>query len=525
MLIAISLLLILPGTILVGTICVPNSWANDHVLGFRRVITYLTGIQACVAACYIIANVSGWLPTIHWGMYGAATAPLRVATVYYDGIAGLMFALVSFVGWVVSCYSVRYLDGEATQGRYFRWTAFTIGSVSLMIVSGNFLVFFGTWIMTSLGLHQLLLHYPHRPAAKRAAWTKFTCSRLGDAALIAVIPIIYNEFKSLDFVEVFEAARTLTIATPGMQAAGFLLVAGAVTKSAQFPFHTWLPQTMETPTPVSALMHAGIVNAGGYLVIRTSPLVALAPWALTALAIIGGFTACFAALVMLTQTSVKKTLAYSTIAQMGFMLLQCGLGAYSSAMLHILAHSLYKAHAFLSSGSVIAEQATTAGIWEARNRILAPTRLALAGTSIIAFLYVCLALLGIDPAVKPGALVLGGVLTLALTYWVGQVMGSVRLTLWLRALATAYALCAIYAASYFGVEQTISASLPAAVAPSQIWVVSALVLLGFLAIFAVHVALITERGQAALSRWYVHAANGFYFESAFRRVFEPLVHS
>ena len=244
-----------------------------------------------------------------------------------------------------------------TQGQYFAWTGFTIGAVSLMVISGNLLMFVVCWVMTSLGLHQLLLHYGHRPAAQRAAWTKFTISRIGDAALLAAIVVIYSEFKTLHFAELFAAVGSSPdAATAATSVAGFLLIVGAITKSAQFPFHTWLPQTMETPTPVSALMHAGIVNAGGYLIIRTSPMVSLTPWALSLLAVIGGVTACFAAVVMLTQTSVKKSLAYSTIAQMGFMMLQCGLGAFSAAMLHIVAHSLYKAYAFLSSGNVIEEQ-------------------------------------------------------------------------------------------------------------------------------------------------------------------------
>src|SRR5690606_5255778 len=135
---------------------------------------------------------------------------------------------------------------------------------------------------------------------------------------------------------------------------GWLIICGALLKSAQFPFHTWLPDTMGTPTPVSTLMHAGIINAGGYLVIRLSPLLVENTTAMLFLATIGAVTLASASLVMLTQTSVKRMLAYSTIAQMGFMLLQCGLGAYALAVLHLIAHSLYKAHAFLSSGSTVA---------------------------------------------------------------------------------------------------------------------------------------------------------------------------
>lgn len=132
-----------------------------------------------------------------------------------------------------------------------------------------------------------------------------------------------------------------------------------MTKSAQFPFHFWLPETMETPTPVSALMHAGVINAGGFLIIRLSPIMAYAELASTLLAIIGAFTAVYGSLVMMTQNNIKKKLAYSTMAQMGMMMFACGIGAYSVALFHILAHSLYKAHAFLSTASVIEENKHT----------------------------------------------------------------------------------------------------------------------------------------------------------------------
>jgi len=137
---------------------------------------------------------------------------------------------------------------------------------------------------------------------------------------------------------------------PGLTAICLLLVGVAMLKSAQFPFHSWLPDTMETQTPLSALMHAGIINAGGFLIVRLSPVVSLSPVALNTLAIVGAFTAIFASLVMMTQASIKRMLALSTIAQMGFMMLQCGLGAFSIAVLHIVAHSLYKAHAFFIVG-------------------------------------------------------------------------------------------------------------------------------------------------------------------------------
>ncbi len=505
----------------------PNSWVNARAGAFRQIVTAIAGLQFLVAGCFLVAYMTGRVDMIHSVLLGLSTElPIEV-TVYYDGVASLMLTLVSFVGWVICSYSVRYLDGEATQGRYFRWTAFTIGSVSLMVISGNLVMFILTWIMTSLGLHQLLLHYGHRPAARRAAWTKFAISRLGDAALIVAMVILFNEFKTLDFDALFTAASSLTAAGSmvtvpwSVQVAAFLLVAGAVTKSAQFPFHTWLPLTMETPTPVSALMHAGIVNAGGYLMIRTSPLVSLAPSALTTLAIIGGFTACYAAVVMLTQTSIKKSLAYSTIAQMGFMLLQCGLGAYSAAMLHILAHSLYKAHAFLSSGSVIAERIPTRGM-QSGGRPVTTMHSAIIGALTVLALSLSLTAFGIDPITKPGGLLLGGVLCLALTYWIGQVVRNGDHALVIRATALAGILCVAYAASYFIVDKVVAASLPIASSPELVWLVAAIVIAGFAGMFTLQRTLTNRQPSATLNRWYIHASNGFYVENTLRRIYGSL---
>ena len=526
-----AFMLTFPAVILLAAGLLPNPWLNARAAAWRRVVTLVAGLQFVVAASFAIAHAVGWVPTIHWVPAIVSNQSPMAAALYYDGVASLMFTLVSFVGWVICRYSIRYLDGEATQGRFFRWTAFTVGAVSLMVLSGNLLMFVAAWVMTSMGLHQLLLHYGHRPAARRAAWTKFTISRIGDVALVAALIIIFREFRTLDFAELSTAVGSLPAVTTMMQVAGFLLVAGAVTKSAQFPFHTWLPQTMETPTPVSALMHAGIVNAGGYLIIRTSPLVSLTPSALTTLAIVGGVTACFAAVVMLTQTSVKRSLAYSTIAQMGFMMLQCGLGAFSAAMLHIVAHSLYKAHAFLSSGSLITsagDEAPTAPTVERTNWSL--VRPAVAGATSVTFLAVSFAVFGIDPMTKPGGLLLGGVFCLALTYWVGQVTRSGSRAILVRGLAVAGGLCFVYSASFVTVDKIVAPSLHVSglslsTPPEQTWLVAVALLVGFGGMFLLHAGLATGRGLKTLNKWHVHASNGFYLENSLRRVFEPLVNN
>ncbi len=520
----IALLIAVPPTLLSALVLLPDARCNAHVRTVRTTVTFLTGVQFWIAACLAIAVVTSLIAKVHFTFLPATSdLPITLA-ILYDGVASLMLALVSFIGWVVCQYSLRYLDGESTQGRYFRWLGFTIGSVSLMVISGNLLVFFVAWVMTSLGLHQLLLHYSHRPAAQRAAWTKFTISRLGDAALIVAIVIIYDQFKTLDFVELFALSDSLTSTSAATQVASFLLVFGAVTKSAQFPFHTWLPQTMETPTPVSAMMHAGIVNAGGYLMIRTSPFIAMTPWAMTTLAIIGALTAFFAAIVMLTQTSIKKSLAYSTIAQMGFMLLQCGLGAFSAAMLHIIAHSLYKAHAFLSSGNVIAERTATRSAPSAIDEF-SWAKFTSALAMSFAFLGLAFVATGIDPWTKPGSLLLGSVLCVAMAHWTAQSMRTGSRRLAVQAVMVVGALCLVYSISFALIDKTLAASLPSSTAIAMPWLVFGLASAGFAVLLLLQVALASRHRPAFLDKFYIHAANGFYIESLLRRAFGPLLNT
>ncbi len=271
---------------------------------------------------------------------------------FINGVTVLMLLLVSFIGAIVSRYARNYLDGDPNQGRFHKWLTLTLASILTLIVSGNLLMFSLAWIGTSLCLHRLLMYYPERPAAVLAAHKKFIASRIGDASLLVAIVLIGSTVHTLEFTEIFVRIARLEGDLPvSLQAASLLIVVSAALKSAQFPFHGWLIQVMEAPTPVSALLHAGIVNAGAFLVIRMSPIMSHSEPALAALTAIGLVTLSLASLVMLTQTSIKVSLAWSTTAQMGFMLLECGLGLYSLAMLHLVAHSLYKAHAFLASGS------------------------------------------------------------------------------------------------------------------------------------------------------------------------------
>jgi len=189
-----------------------------------------------------------------------------------------------------------------------------------------------------------------------AAHKKFLASRLGDVCLFTGVALIGMSLGSLQIDQVISNAQALPAYPLALKAAVFLIVISALLKCAQLPVHGWLIQVMEAPTPVSALLHAGVVNLGGFLLILLSPLVSEVSGAQTLLVVVGSLTAALAALVMMTRISVKVMLAWSTCAQMGFMLMQCGLGAYELALLHLVAHSLYKAHAFLSAGGAV-EQA------------------------------------------------------------------------------------------------------------------------------------------------------------------------
>lgn len=275
-----------------------------------------------------------------------------------DTISALMFLMITLLGAIIGRYSLRYLNGEKRQLYFYKYLFIILTSVSLLVLSNNLIMFFAMWLLSSFGLHKLLLYSPERKQAVAAAWKKFFVSRLGDVAILFAIVLTYQTFGTFDFSELFIAANGISYHSQEayqLSIIGFLFVLGAMSKSAQFPFHFWLPETMETPAPVSALMHAGIINAGGFLIIRLSPMLQHAETAHLVLTIFGSVTAVFGALVMITQNDIKRKLAYSTISQMGVMMVSCGLGAYSLALFHIIAHSFYKSHAFLSTGFLVEE--------------------------------------------------------------------------------------------------------------------------------------------------------------------------
>lgn len=265
-------------------------------------------------------------------------------------LPALMLALSGFLAWVIARFSVAYLAGDAQIDRYFRQLLVALASVWGLVASDNLLVILLAWAVNDLALNGLLLHFGERPNARLAARKRLLVMGLANLLLLAGTALLASRFHS---VQLSELAALVANHSEPLALPALLLTLGCALKCAPLPVHGWLLQVMEAPTPVSALLHAGVVNMGGVVLLKLQPLVAGQPLAATLLVVIGATSAIVASLVMTTRISIKVALAWSTCAQMGFMLLEIGLGAPHLALLHIAAHSLYKAHAFLTAGNTV----------------------------------------------------------------------------------------------------------------------------------------------------------------------------
>lgn len=278
---------------------------------------------------------------------------------YPDGIAVWMATMVSFIGWVILRYADNYLSQDPGRDRFLPWFLVTVASVLVLVLTNNMLILAGAWIGVSLALHHLLTLYQDRPEARMAAVQKFIVSRVGDALVISGVVALFVHYGTFYLPEMIHNEAARAGGSTALTVASIALALAAVLKCAQIPFHGWLIRVMEAPTPVSALLHAGVINLGGFLWLRLFPVFDGFTVGHMILLVIGGLTAVVAVLTMMTQFSVKHALAWSTCAQMGFMLFEIGMGAYTLALLHLLAHSLYKAHSFLASGRTVAVSAAT----------------------------------------------------------------------------------------------------------------------------------------------------------------------
>ncbi len=300
--------------------------------------------------------VSGWL--LGWRIQQGMDLSLALVGAWpvlrLDALGALMAFVIAGISLVVHAYSVRYMAEEAGQRRYYALLDALVFSLLLMVLAGDLLSLVLAWNLVGVLLFFLLGHNVQRPAAGRYAGWGLLTFRLGDVALILAAVLLFNAYQTLDLAEIFR--RLQQEGGEGVAHwVGALVAFAAMARSAQFLLHAWLPYTMEGPTPVSALMHAGIVNAGGILINRFAPVFAHTDGVLPWLFVIGLFTAVIGSILMLCQNDIKKSLGYSTMGQMGFMIMECGVGAFALAIYHLIAHGIFKGTLFLGSGGIIKE--------------------------------------------------------------------------------------------------------------------------------------------------------------------------
>lgn len=445
-------------------------------------------------------------------LFWQALAPqtIHVAGLTIDRLSAVLTLLVAAVGAVCFRFSMRYLDREAGHRRFLYWLSFSVVMAYLLMMATNLLVLFVTWWLVSMGLHKLLTHYADRPEAVPPARKKFLISRLGDIALILAIVLIWQGWGTLD-LHVF-LANAEAGPKGWLVAVAMLVVIAALTKSAQFPFHSWLPETMESPTPVSALMHAGIINAGGVLILRFSPVIIMVPEALLLLSLVGTITVAIGLLAMWAQVKIKRILAWSTVSQMGFMIVQCGLAAFPAAALHIVGHGFYKAFAFLRSGDVPPPLPRPNPLSPAATLLLATVGTVLA----VPAMALAAVLTGIDPLRSPGEMGLAAIVALSIgQVWVSMFRARAAIPVRLLCSAVSTVGLAIALFAFYAVAKaflTPALGLPAEVPDGFLVWLAAILPVVVLAVLAVVHALLPELGKNPAGRaFHVHALNGFYF--------------
>lgn len=444
---------------------------------------------------------------------GAASSPLiGLAGVGLSArldIVSVALALtVGFVGWVVLRFSRVALDGEARQGAFMGWMSLTLACVLALVTAGNLVQLLAAWVGVGATLNRLLLFYPERPRARRAARKKALSGLVSSLALLLAVVLLIADFGTTDIAAIATAARTGESSAPLWPVAVLLAVA-ATFKSALIPTHGWLTEVMEAPTPVSALLHAGVVNAGGFLLIRFADVMLAAPGVLAVLALVAGLGALIASAVATTQPAVKTALAWSTCAQMSFMVLQCGLALFPLALLHIVAHSFYKAHAFLASGGAV----------EAVVAIRRPGPVAVPGAGAVARAFALAVAIymvigaGFGVSHLPAqALALGAILIFGVAYLIAQGLADAApRALTLRTTAMSLAATLAYFAFHAAADALAAGTLPPPPAPDPLtWTVMVLSVVGFgfAAVAQATFPLWARHPAAAGLR--VHLMNGLY---------------
>ncbi|MBM3297688.1 MAG: NADH-quinone oxidoreductase subunit L, partial [Candidatus Aminicenantes bacterium] len=316
-----------------------------------------------VLASFLLAVVS------FAGLSGAGGGGMRVKLLFdwldagrlsaglslqFDALTAVMTLVVAGVGFLIHVYSVGYMKDDRSYARYFGLLNLFVFSMLLLVMASNMIVLFIGWEGVGLCSYLLIGFWFEKPAAAAAGKKAFLINRIGDAAFLLGILFLVLFVGGTEFRLIERAALDGGLGAGAATLIGLLLFAGACGKSAQLPLYVWLPDAMEGPTPVSALIHAAtMVTAGVYMVARLNALYSLSPAALQVMAVVGAVTAVFAATMALVQNDIKRVLAYSTISQLGIMFLGCGVGAYAAGVFHLFTHAFFKSLLFLAAGSVM----------------------------------------------------------------------------------------------------------------------------------------------------------------------------
>jgi len=334
-----------------------------------RIVTKIVG-PGVVWASFVVTltlffnSASGDFTYWTWIQSGSFNVPFNILI---DNLSIFMCLVITGVGGLIVTYAVGYMDKEdgPSYARFFTYMDIFVFSMLLLVLAGNFVFLIVGWALVGLSSYFLIGFWYHRRSAVLAARKAFVMNVIGDVGMILGAFVLFVTYHATTYSGVFSQLTPCTAQlcpavlrifrdTPSLELAAFLLLVGAIAKSAQIPLHTWLPDAMEGPTPVSALIHAAtMVTAGVYLVGRMHPIYDVAVYAHGAVAIVGAVTALFAATIAIVQTDIKRVLAYSTMSQIGYMFLAVGVGAYSAGFFHLLSHAFFKALLFMAAGNVI----------------------------------------------------------------------------------------------------------------------------------------------------------------------------
>lgn len=373
--------------------------------------------QAVTILCMVVAAICGtvsFLPVLSGdALPGVVTLGTWMSVedfevswaLRYDTLSAVMVAMVTFIATLIHIYSVGYMSHDATIPRFFSYLSLFTFAMLMLVTADNLVQLFFGWEGVGLASYLLIGYWYDRPSANRAAMKAFIVNRVGDLFFAVGIALVFFQFASVEFSEIFARVGDHTGDTYGVlggtfrsyEVIGVLLFLGAMGKSAQLGLHTWLPDAMEGPTPVSALIHAAtMVTAGVFLMARMSPILEFAPGALGFVTFVGASTALFAATIGCVQNDIKRIIAYSTCSQLGYMFLAAGVGAYQASIFHLFTHAFFKALLFLGAGSVIHAMSDEqdirrmGGIWRkipATYAVMWIGSLALAGVPLFAGYY------------------------------------------------------------------------------------------------------------------------------------------